>query len=155
MMINLTRLGKQPVGEVIDSFYVPIDEIWNDEPATFLREYNHLMEDGRSKGRFQEIHVLRSSYVGAWFYYLGPSNRFSAQEFQVVGGSVRDNRQDIETVESIRDYADWLRDEGGIRRAIDPESLSVTQANWIDTLEERAKTRRHQSVSGRYVKVER
>jgi hypothetical protein len=151
----LTAVGKQPAGEQIDTFYVPINDIFSDEPATWLREFNAPMHNGQSRGRFQEIHVLRDSYVGTWFYHLGPSRLFSAQEFQVVGGSVRDHRQDIETVASIRDYADWIRDNGGLRREVDPALRTVTQESYLVGLENTEKARRHESVSGRYMKVER
>lgn len=153
--MGLTSLGQQLPGEVIDTFYVPVDDIFSDEPATYLREFNAPMANGRSQGRFQEIHVLRDSYVGTWLYCLGPSRRFTAQVFQVVGGSVRAHRHDIETVESIRYVADDLRNEGGLRREIDPDSLIVTQDHWLQSVESKQKTQRHESVSGRYFKAER
>ena len=154
-MAGVTNVGKLPVGEKIDTFYVPVNDVMSDEPATYLREYDAPMYDGMSRGRFQEIHVLRDTYVGTWFYYLGPSLLFTAQEFQIVGGSVRDHRQDIETVASIRDYADWMRDENGFPKEIDPAMRSVTQENFLIGLENTEKARLHQSVHGRYIKVDR
>ena len=101
----LMNVGKRPANEQIDRFYVTVDEIFSDEAATYLREFDAPTMNGLGRGRFQEIHVLRDSYVGSWFYNLGPSRLFTAPEFQIVGGSFRDHRQDIETVASIRDYA--------------------------------------------------
>jgi len=153
--MSLTNIGKQPAGEVVDTFYVPVDDVMSDEPATYLREYNAPIYDGISKGRFQEIHVLRDTYVGKWVYNLGPSRLFTALEFQVIGGSFRDHHQDIETVESIRDYADWLRDMGGLRKTVDPNLLTVTQENLMIALDNSNKSRKRESVFGRHARIQR
>jgi hypothetical protein len=152
---TVTNIGPQLPGEVIDTFYAPVSDIYSDEPATWLREFNSPTADGQGRNRYQEIHVLRDTHVGTWFYNLGPTWKFTAQEFQVVGGTVRSHKQDIETVESIRDCAEWLRDEGGLRKVIDPAALMVTQENFLNAVDNRRDARRHKSVSGRYMKVER
>ena len=154
-MPTVTNIGQQLPGEVIDTFYVPVDDIYSNEPATWLREFNAPPPNGRGRFRYQEIHVLRENHVVTWLYCLGPERKFYAQQFQVIGGTVRDHRQDIETVESIRECADWLRDEGGLHRPVDPETLAVTQGNFLNAVEETDRGRRHQSVSGLYMKRER
>lgn len=154
-MTTVTNIGMQLPGEVIDSFYVPVDDIRSNEPATWLREFNSPPPNGRGRFRYQEIHVLRDKHVVTWLYCLGPERRFPAQQFQIIGGTVRDHRQDIETVESIRAIADELRDEGGLHKAVDPDTLTITQDNFLKAVEETQKAQRHQSVSGRYVKRER
>lgn len=154
-MGTVTDIGKRLPGEVIDTFYVPTDDIFSNEPATYLREFNNAPASGRGKFRYQEIHVLRDSYVATWLYNLGASWKFDAQEFQIIGGTVRDHRQDMETVDSIRECADWMRDEGGLRKAVDPETLTVTQEHYLDAVVEREKAQLHKSVYGRYAKVAR
>ena len=151
----LMNVGKQAAGEQVDRFYVTVDEIFSDEPATWLREFDAPTMNGLGKGRFQEIHVLRDSYVGSWFYNLGPSRWFTAPEFQVIGGSFRDHRQDIETVESIRDYADWLRDMEGLKKTVDPNLLTVTQENLMIALDNSNKSRKRESVFGRHARIQR
>ena len=152
-MGTLTREGKQPYGEAERAFYIPTDTIYLDEPAPWLGEFNKVVGDGSAPQRFQEIHVVRADGVYAWFYNLGPASQFTANEFQVNGGHLGDHAQDMETVESIRDCADWLRDEDGLRREV--EQILVTQEHWVAAKEETAKARRHESVSGRYVSIER
>ena len=154
-MPGVLNLGKKPTGEKTDAFYVPVNDILSDEPATYLREYNAPMPDSQSKGRFQEIHVIRGAYIGTWFYYLGPSFLFTAQEFQIVGGSIHAHREDCETVTSIRDCADWMRDEDGLPKAIDPTLKTVTQENFLIGVEKREQAQLHKSVHGRYMKVDR
>ena len=151
----LMNVGKRPANEQIDRFYVTVDEIFSDEAATYLREFDAPTMNGLGRGRFQEIHVLRDSYVGSWFYNLGPSRLFTAPEFQIVGGSFRDHRQDIETVASIRDYADWLRDMGGLRKTVDPNLLTVTQENLMIALDNSNKSRKRESVFGRHARIQR
>ena len=151
----LMNVGKQASGEQVDRFYVTVDEIFSNEPATYLREFDAPTMNGLSRGRFQEVHVLRDNYVGSWFYNLGPSRLFTALEFQVIGGSFRDHRQDIETVESIRDYADWLRDMEGLRKTVDPNLLTVTQENLMIALDNSNKSRKRESVFGRHARIQR
>lgn len=153
--MTLMDVGKRPTGEKIDRFYVTVDEIFNYESATYLREFDAPDINGFGRGRFQEIHVLRDSYVAAWFYRLGPSRFFTAPDFQVIGGSFRDHKQDIETVASIRDYADWLRNKEGLRKTVDPSLLTVTQDNLMAALDNSNKSRERKSVSGRHARIQK
>ena len=65
------------------------------------------------------------------------------------------HRQDIETVESIRDYANWLRDMEGLKKTVDPNLLTVTQENLMIALDNSNKSRKRESVFGRHARIQR
>jgi hypothetical protein len=130
--------------------YVPTNEVLSDEPATYLAEFNYQRSDGRGISRFQVIHIVRPNHIAEFKMYLGPAHRFTANGFQIYGGSAKLGTD--ETVASLRDWADELRDRGGL---IVAKEQRLDQDSFMEHIEERSRRQRHQSTFGPSVKIER
>jgi hypothetical protein len=142
--------GPSPL--IKQGIYVPTDEVWMDEPACWLGEFNIATKDGRHHGRFQFTHVVRGKHIARFTYYLGPSGKYSAPQFQIYGGSASAHRSDVETVANIWHYAEDKRLGDWRPRALQAE---LTQTRWQEDVEEIRKLARHQTTSGRYARIER
>ena len=136
----------------VDDFYVVTNEVWSDEPALMLSEFNIQREDGKGQRRYQQIHVIRGDRLAEFTLDLGPSSAFTANGFVVVGGSLKAHPQDCETVASIRDYADEIRARGGFKRSVEP---TLSQEAWVRHAEELERRRRHRSTFGSAVALVR
>lgn len=136
-----------------DDFYVQTNEVWSDEPAAALIEFDLARKDGKGYHRYQQIHVVRGERLAEFTYDLGPSGNFTANGFVINGcGSKDADPRDWETVDSIRDYADEIRSRGGFVRSVAP---TVTQENWARYAEEQERRRQHRSTFGSAVAITR
>lgn len=151
MTKTIEAMGPSPFGEQTgQTMYVGTEEVWSDEPATWLAEFDQSYADGKSTARFQLIHVIRPNHIAEFTLYLGPSWIFTSNSFQIYGGSAKMGSD--ETVDSLRDWADEIRDRGGFFVA---KEATIEQDTWHKHVEERSRRQRHQSTFGPSVRIER
>lgn len=131
---------------IADDFYLVANDVWTDEPALMLSEFDLRPADGTGLRRYQQIHVRRGNRLAEFTLDLGPAHLFTANGFVVVGGTRYAHPQDCETVASIRDYADEIRARGGFKH--NNHEPTVTQESWVAYAKENERRRRHRSTFG-------
>jgi hypothetical protein len=151
MMKTIESYGPQALGSSTPShIHVVTEEVYSDEPATWLAEFDLQQKDTMGRARYQMIHVIRGDQIAEFTLYLGPSHTFASNGFQIYGGSAKLGAD--ETVDSLREWADELRSRGGIVRQIQPK---LEQDTWMKHIEEQTRRQSHQSTFGSSVRIER
>lgn len=108
-----------------------------DEPAYSLRELNEW-EPGRDMyRRWQIIRVVRNDRLVTWRHDLGDASKFDALQFIIPGGVVEEGKPRVwETVGSLRDMADKLREDKA-------EDRAVPDMYWLTLYHEEKERRKH------------
>ena len=98
--------------------------VTSDEPCFYLAEMNRLSRSGKTMVRYQLLKIVRNDRLVTAYIYLGPSKKFTADQFQMVGGVVDDNGRGfaVHTVAELQDGADELRGRSP-RRELEPLPL--------------------------------
>ena len=123
-----------------------------DEPAFNLSEVN--LQEGHGWRRYQIVTVIRGERFAQWWDDLGPRSSHTADQFRIVGGvPVGKGRIEcLHTVGELRAMADRLR--AGALLKFDYEPTNWASA-YYDALDTAKLVRRHQSVSGPAVTIQR
>ena len=117
-----------------------------DEPCFYLAEENRLSRSGKTMCRYQLLKVVRKDRLVTAYVYLGPSSKFKADQFHMIGGWVDDTGkgQAVHTVGELQAGADELRSRPP-RRELEPLDL---QTGFLNQIEERGRRARHRTTFG-------
>lgn len=120
-------------------------ECHDDEKAHFLIEKVVRTSDSRGFHRYQVIRIRRGSQMYEYVEDLGPSSKYHADPFVIPSF-------DLETVGSLRDYANTARGGQSITDVVEPRNM---REQLLDYQEELWLRGRHISNIGPYAKVQR
>jgi hypothetical protein len=85
--------------------------VYADEPCFLLTEENRLSKSGKTWCRYQRLRVVRNDTLVDAYIYLGKSQKFDADQFQLLGGTIDSNGRGyaVHTVAELQAGADELR----------------------------------------------
>lgn len=121
-------------------------KVFADEPCFFLSEENRLSRTGKTMCRYQLLKIVRNDRLVTAYIYLGPSRKFPADQFGMLGGNIDENGRGeaVHTVAELQSGAEELRSRPP-RRELEPLRL---QSDFRDHVEERVRQGKHQSTFG-------
>lgn len=129
-------------------------EVYDDEPCLLLVERVETLPNYRGRHRYQTLFVWRNNGIAKYMEDMGPADLNLAPPLQIPGGDpALPGDQWLETVDSLRDHANHFR-EFLVGRTLEREVPDLIKG-YYDQSEQEQLAARHQSVSGRYHKVER
>ena len=98
-----------------------------------------LKEFNRNSLRWQEVIVIRGDGLATYEEVMGPSDNYTFGPINIIGGDP-DTGKFYETVGSLRDIADTMRDEGTSNEAYDVEP-GATPEQWVNAYHEEREIR--------------
>ena len=142
----MTLALNEPPKDIPKALEAVTNKVFDDEPCFFLSEENRLSKSGKTMVRYQMLRVVRNDRLVTAYIYLGPASKFSADQFNMMGGIIDENGKGeaVHTVAELRAGADELRALPP-RRELAPLPL---QNRFRDRIEERVRQDRHQSTFG-------
>ena len=142
----MTLALNEPPKDMPRALEAVTNKVFDDEPCFSLREENRLSKSGKTMVRYQLLKIVREDRLVTAYIYLGPASKFTAGQFNMLGGVIDENGKGeaVHTVAELRAGADELRALPP-RRELAPLPL---QNRFRDRVEERVRQDRHQSTFG-------
>lgn len=127
-------------------------ELSPNEKALLLVERNETRPDFSGLHRYQTIFVSRNDTLAKYMEDMGPAELFIAAELDIPGGDPgKPHSEWVETVASLKDYADDFRDWLTNRQA--RHEIPGLLNRYYDQVDEEARVLRHLSQFGPQYKV--
>lgn len=145
------------VSSLIQSHLPRTPYVFPDEWGYLLREFEAVGEPGQGMRRYQMLVVARQDTEAAFMRDMGSAIKFKGLGFNILGG-VKDmdtgKWTPCHTVAELLDLADTMRGENRLV-TVEKDYLRWFNRAFWDKMERKQLERRHRSMSGPLVTVER